>query len=67
LDGRDVVLARLNSQEEAYLNAELLPTTAPGVHQLQAVIVHYPFADLLQDDIAVPTVRSSLRMALVLR
>jgi hypothetical protein len=67
LDGRDVILARLNSQEEAYINAELPPTTEPGVHQLQAVIVHYPFADLLQDDIAVPTVRSSLRMALVLR
>jgi hypothetical protein len=65
-DGRDVIAAWLDSQEEAFFNAELPPTNEPGVHQLQAVYVDDPYATNL-DILSNPLVLSSFRMALVLQ
>lgn len=65
LEGQDVIVTSLGVQEEAFLNTELILPEERGVHQLQAIYLVEPYANMLENKDLSPFVKGSMRVAFI--
>lgn len=65
LEGQDVIVTSLGIQEEAFFNTELILPEERGVHQLQAIYLVEPYANMLENKELSPFVKGSMRVAFI--
>ncbi|MEM8532492.1 MAG: hypothetical protein AAGF95_16735 [Chloroflexota bacterium] len=65
LEGQDVIVTSLGVEEEAFFNTELALPEERGVHQLQAIYLVEPYANMLENKELSPFVKGSMRVAFI--
>jgi hypothetical protein len=67
INGQDIIIAYLESKQEATINVEVTLPEEPGIHQFQIIWLLDPYLSILREEVLTPFVFGSPRIAIVTR